>query len=194
MTETLDRSAQTDAPILEVLTKRWSTRVFDPTAPIDEAALTSALEAARWAPSASNTQPWRAVVARRGTPTHQAVVDSLVGFNAGWAPAASALVVFLTERETAEGTPLRWSIYDTGQAAAYFTIQAHADGLYTHQMAGFDGSAIVAALGIDERFQPLTVMAVGDLGDHTELDDQMRERETAPRTRRPVGDSILVND
>lgn len=97
-------TAQTDAEILDVMAERWSTRVFDPETPIDEAALSSALEAARWAPSANNTQPWRFVVARRGSDAHAAIVASLMGFNQAWAADAAALVVFATTTSI-EGKP-----------------------------------------------------------------------------------------
>ena len=96
MSHVLDRTAQTDVPILDVLAERWSTRVFDADAPIDEEALRAALEAARWSPSANNTQPWRFLLARRGTEAHAKVVESLVGFNQGWAPSAGALLVVLS--------------------------------------------------------------------------------------------------
>ena len=86
--------AVTAAPILDVLAERRSTRIFDAETPIDEAALASALEAARWAPSANNTQPWRFVVARRGTAEHAQIVDALMGFNQAWAADAAALIVF----------------------------------------------------------------------------------------------------
>ena len=90
---TLDQSAATDHPILDVLVERWSPRAYDAAVTIDEQKLNNALEAARWAPSAMNVQPWRFIVARRGTATHAAVVESLMGFNQAWAPNASALVV-----------------------------------------------------------------------------------------------------
>lgn len=187
------RIATTDAPILDILAERWSTRVFDTTAPIDEAALASALEAARWAPSASNTQPWRFIVARRGTETHAKVLSSLIGFNQAWADTAGALVVFAAAASV-DGAPLQWATYDTGQAAAFFSVQAHASGLYTHQMGGFDAAAISSAFGLDSDFTPVTVMAVGALGDYDAADEAVRARDLAPRTRRPVDESILVND
>jgi len=190
MSITLDRTAQTDAPILDVLAERWSTRVFDPQAPIDQDALRSALEAARWAPSANNTQPWRFVVALRGTSAHDAIVDSLMGFNQTWAASAAALVVFAAVSEI-NGTPLPWATYDTGQAAAFFTIQAHASGLHTHQMGGFDRDALTRAFGFDEHTTAVTVMAVGALGDIDAAPEALREREAAPRTRRPVAASLL---
>ncbi|MGF2049531.1 nitroreductase family protein, partial [Lactococcus lactis] len=107
-----DRTAQTDVPILDVLAERWSTRVFDAEAPIDEEALRAAFEAARWSPSANNTQPWRFIVGRRGTDAHAKIVESLVGFNQGWAPAAGALIVVLVETADAEGNALPWATYD----------------------------------------------------------------------------------
>ncbi|WP_100809930.1 MULTISPECIES: nitroreductase family protein [unclassified Microbacterium] len=184
--------AQTEAPILDVLAERWSTRVFDAEAPLDEAAIQSALEAARWTPSANNTQPWRFIVARRGTAEFQAVHDALRGFNQSWTTAASLLVVFVAETETADGTPLRMAAYDLGQAAAHFTVQAHASGLHTHQMGGFDADAISAKFSLESRFAPLTVMAVGALGDIAEATEELRERELAPRTRHAVKDLVLA--
>lgn len=193
MSPAATRIAPTDAPILDILAERWSTRVFDPTAPIDEAALASALEAARWAPSASNTQPTRLIVARRGSAAHTAVMDALMGFNQAWAGDAGALVVFAAAT-SADDKPLPWAAYDAGQAAAHFTVQAHASGLHTHQMGGFHRDAIAAAFGLGDDVLPLTVMAVGALGDIDAAPETVRERELAPRTRRPVADSILVDD
>ena len=184
--------AVTEAPILDVLAERWSTRIFDAETPIDEAALASALEAARWAPSANNTQPWRFVVARRGTTEHAQIVAALMGFNQAWAADAAALVVFAASASL-DGKPLPWAAYDTGQAAAHFTVQAHASGLYTHQMGGFDRSAIGTAFGFGENLAAVTVMAVGALGDTAAAPEALRERELAPRTRRPIAESLVVD-
>lgn len=192
MTIPLTRTAATDAPIMDVLAERWSTRVFDAAAPIDEAALSSALEAARWAPTAANLQPWRAIVARRGTAEHAKIVAALSGFNAAWAPAAGALVAFVAESER-DGQPLAWAEYDAGQAAAHFTIQAHASGLATHQMGGFDRAAIAEAFELDRALTPITVIAVGALGDLRAASDEVQARESAPRTRRPLAESVLID-
>lgn len=186
------RTATTEAPILDVLAERWSTRVFDAHAPIDEGALAGALEAARWAPSANNTQPWRLVVARRGSSAHDAIVDALMGFNRTWAADAAVLIVFAASASL-DGKPLPWAAYDTGQAAAHFTVQAHASGLHTHQMGGFDRAAIGAAFGFGEDVAAVTVMAVGALGDIGAAPEALRERELAPRTRRPIAESIVVD-
>lgn len=191
MTVALDRVAQTDAPILDVLAARWSTRVFDPAAPIDEDALASALEAARWAPSANNTQPWRFIVARRGSEAFDTVYASLRDFNKAWAGDAGALVVAAATTTTAEGTPMHFAQYDTGQAVAHFTVQAHAAGLATHQMGGFDRDAVRAAFDLPDNIAPLTVIAVGALGSLDEAPEAIRDRENTPRTRRPVAESLL---
>ena len=193
MSLTTVHPADTDAPILDVLAERWSTRIFDAQTPIDEDALASALEAARWAPSANNTQPWRFVVARRGTDAHAAIVAALMGFNQTWAADAGALVVFAAAASL-DGKPLTWAVYDTGQAAAYFTVQAHASGLHTHQMGGFDRAAIGEAFGFGDDLAAVTVMAVGALGSLAEAPEALRERELAPRTRRPIAESLIAND
>lgn len=188
-----ERVAETDAPILDILAGRWSTRLYDGAAPIDEAALASALEAARWAPSAYNAQPWRFVIARRGTATHATIVDALTEFNQAWAAAASALIVFVAVVEQ-DGKPVPTALYDLGQAAAHFTVQAHADGLYTHQMTGFDPDAVASAFSLPAEQVPVTVMAVGSLGDIDDAPARLAERERSPRARRPVTDSVIVDD
>lgn len=194
MSAVADRSAVTDVPVLDVFAERWSTRIFDATAPLDEEAFASALEAARWAPSASNTQPWRLIVGRRGTATHQKVFDALMDFNRVWAGDAGALVVFLADTRREDGEPLTWAVYDTGQAAAFFTIQAHAGGLLTHQMGGFEREQLAAAFGLEPHVQPLAVMAVGAFGDPAQVSEKIRSREATPRTRRALAETIIAAD
>lgn len=193
MTRILDRTAPTDAPILDVLAERWSTRLFDASAALDEGALASALEAARWAPSANNSQPVRFIVARRGTAAHAALLDALTGFNRSWAADASALVAVLAETAGEDGTVRPWALYDAGQAAALLTVQAHADGLHTHQMGGFVADAIRGAFDLPANLRPVTVIAAGVLGDPASAPAALLERENAPRTRRPVAESLLVD-
>src|SRR5690349_6228496 len=186
------RTAETDAPIIDVLAERWGTRIFDREAVIDEAALASALEAARWAPTAANTQAWRVIIARRGSQAHAKVLASLAGFNSAWAGDAAALIVFVAET-TRDDKPMLWAQYDTGQVAAHFTVQAHANGLSTHQMGGFDRDAITAAFGLSAEFTPVTVMAVGSLGDIREASPELQARENAPRERRSLEESVLLS-
>ncbi|WP_167131996.1 nitroreductase family protein [Paramicrobacterium chengjingii] len=189
-----DRIAVTSSPISEVIASRWSPRSFDVTVAVPEAKLTSALEAARWAASAANTQPWRFIVARRGTAEHAAIVENLLGFNQQWAVTAAALIVNVAETVTEDGTDRRWAEYDLGQAAATLTLQAHKDGLHVHQMGGFDPEGLHAAFDLDERFRVVSVAALGVLAGPEALPDEtLRAREVAPRERRPLDEIVLVN-
>lgn len=190
-TALLNRTAATDAPVLGILADRWSPRAFAADDTVDEVRLASALEAARWAPSANNSQPWRFIVAQRGTPSHDAVLQALVGFNAMWAGDAAVLIVAIAETADAEGKALPWATYDLGQAVAHLSVQAHHDGLYAHQMGGFDRDAIRQAFALPERFEPVTVTALGPLGDPADLPETLQEREAAPRVRRPLAETVI---
>ncbi|WP_144720082.1 nitroreductase family protein [Agrococcus jejuensis] len=186
----VDRTAPTDHAILDVLQERWSPRAYEPVE-IDESLLSKALEAARWSPSAYNAQPWRFVVARRGTEAFDRVVGALAEFNQLWAPNASVLILAIAEVTNEEGRANPTAVYDLGQAVAHLTIQAHADGLVVHQMSGFDADAAAQAFDLDERLQPVTVVALGSLGDAAALDAMLREREHAPRARKPLSEIVL---
>ena len=190
-TSTIDRTAETSVPVLDVLAARWSPRAYEAAAPIDEDKLTAALEAARWSPSAYNGQPWRFAVARRGSRLHADIVATLIGFNQTWAASAGALVVAIAETVDQQGRIITHAAYDLGQAVAHLTVQAHHDGLFVHQMSGFDAAAVATRIGLEERFTPLTVLAIGELGDSSTLSDQLREREHAPRSRRPLAETVI---
>lgn len=187
------RAAETSVPVLDVLAERWSPRAFDPTGPIDENKLAAALEAARWSPSASNTQPWRFIVARRGTDLHAAIDDALMGFNREWAGAAQVLIATFAEETDADGNPRPWAQYDLGQAVAHLSIQAHADGLYVHQMGGVERDKLAALPGVEERFAPVSVIALGELGDPSALSEKLQQREVAPRVRRPLDETVIAS-
>lgn len=192
-TTVLDRTAPTAHPVLDVLAERWSPRAFDPATPIDEAKLASALEAARWAPSSGNSQPWRFIVARRGSALHHGIHSALMGFNQAWAGHAAVLLVAVAETATDEGTPIHHAAYDLGQAVAHLSVQAHHDGLVVHQMGGFVAQRIREIAGLDERFAPMTVLAVGELGDPASLPEPLQQREAAPRVRRPIDETVLLS-
>jgi nitroreductase len=179
----MTRDAITSTPLLEVLQHRWSPRAFDESATLDRDGILAALEAARWTPSAMNQQPWRFIVAFRGDELFTEITKHLGGFNAVWAPRASAFVVNIAEVQNAEGKTNPWALYDLGQAVAHFTLQAHYMGLYTHQMGGVDAPAIQAALNVPAGFEVSTVTAVGSLGDPASLPEELAARERAPRSR-----------
>ncbi|AZZ49971.1 nitroreductase [Rathayibacter rathayi] len=193
MTLAAPRTATTSAPILDVLAERWSPRSYDTSATVSDETLASLLEAARWSPSASNSQPWRFIVARRGSDEFDRIVATLAGFNGAWAGSAAVLVVALAETVDSEGKPRPWAVYDLGQSIAHLSVQAHHEGLHVHQMAGFDNDAVRTAFGVDERFDPVTIAAVGVAAEADALSNEtLRERETAPRTRLPLEELVLV--
>lgn len=187
----MTRSALTSAPLHPLLSERWSPRGFDTGHRLPEQQLTALLEAARWSPSANNAQPWRFVVTQRGEAAFERLVGSLSGNNRRWAGRASALLLVLAETTDETGTPRPYALYDTGQAVAHLVTQAQAEGLSTHQMGGFDKPAAVAGFGIDPRFTPVVVIAVGLRQDEHGLPDDLAEREGAPRQRRPLAELIL---
>lgn len=188
------RHAETSAPIIEPIASRWSPRSFAGEHELPEGALRGVFEAARWAPSASNTQPWRFIIARRGGAAFGQIEAALLGFNQQWAGRAAALVVNAAQTVDEEGKALRWAEYDLGQAVASYSLQARAEGLYAHQMGGFDADAIRAAFGLGNDQVPLSITALGAIADPEQLPETLREREVAPRSRKALDDLILLND
>ncbi|MEH0938236.1 nitroreductase family protein [Micromonospora psammae] len=174
------------ADLTPLLAFRWSPRAFDPDAELtgDEAA--SLLEAARWAPSVGNSQPWRFALGHRDDETWKRILVSLPAYDQGWARHAAALVV-----GAHTGGNQERAAYDLGQAVAHLTVQATALGLHVHQLAGFDRAALAADLELPPGVRPLVVAAVGRLGDPFDLPEELRRRETALRRRRPVAALLL---
>ena len=191
ITDSSLRHADTPSPLIPALVERWSPRAYDPTAEIDTDVIRTILEAARWAPSAANVQPWRFIVARRGTADFTAIHDALMGFNRAWADSAALLIVNIAEIVDTEGKPRPWARYDLGQAVAHLTVQAQHEGLHTHQMGGFEADALREGFSLGERFEPVSITAIGVLGDPEALPDALRERESAPRTRLPLEELVL---
>jgi nitroreductase len=188
------RNAETSVPLVPLLDERWSPRSFDPTAEISDRQVDALLEAARWAPSASNKQQRRFIVGRRGTATFDAIVEALMGFNAAWAPNASALIVAIAQVPAGAAAQPSWAEYDLGQAVAHLTVQAHAEGLHTHQMGGVEWDRIVAAFDLTDDLKPLTVTAVGVVDEADKLNEALAARERAPRTRLPLEELVLRRD
>lgn len=190
---TESRRAETASPIHDLLADRWSPRSFDPDFTVSEDAVTALLEAARWAPSAANLQPRRFVVARRGGEAFQAVADALSEGNRPWAPDASLFVVAIALLQDEQGAAYRWAEYDAGQAMAHLTVQAHALGLHVHPMGGFDPEALALAFDLPEHAVAISVTAIGAVAPPDRLPERYRARETAPRTRLPLDELVLVD-
>lgn len=167
---------------------RWSPRAFSHEE-IDEQQLLTFLEAARWAPSSYNSQPWRFVFARRGTPHWESLLALLNDFNRSWAKDAAALVVVIS-KDTFVGpdgkeAPALCHTFDTGAAWAYLALQASLSGWYAHGMAGFDKQKSIVDLGIPAGYTVEAAVAIGKLGDKKTLPAGLQEREE-PSPRQPV--------
>jgi nitroreductase len=186
------KTANTLVPVHPLLSERWSPRGFDRDHRIDDDDLTALLEAARWAPSAGNSQPWRFLVARRGEPAHERLFAALHPGNQQWAGAASALILVAASTYADNGKPRPFALYDTGQAVAALVTQAQVHGLSARQIGGFDGAAIRDAFGLEDSLTPVVVVAVGQVDPDAELPAHLAAREAAPRTRRPLSDLLLA--
>jgi len=175
-----------------LLAGRWSTRAFDRDHVLSDGEVTRLLEAARWAPSAGNSQPWRIGVARRDTREFDALMSALAPGNAVWAGAASALILVAAQYRDDAGGVRQWADYDAGQAAAHLSVQAEAEGLAVHQMGGFDPDVVGAAFALPEGARPLVVIAVGRRDPAAVLSEPFAARETAPRTRLALDEIMLA--
>ena len=183
----MEQSGPTQFPIHELLARRWSPRAFDER-PVDTELLRVLFEAARWAPSSNNEQPWRFVVATKENERDWTrLFECLVEGNQRWAFRAPVLVLSVASLYfAANGKMNRHAFHDTGMATQNLVLQAAVHGLMARQMAGFDVEKACAALGIPSGCEPVAMIAIGYPGDPTILPEPLRERELQPRSRRPI--------
>ena len=187
----MDKPAPVDHPIEEVLRRRWSPRAFAPVV-ADREKLLRLFEAARWAPSSNNEQPWRYVIATADEPALLDAARSVLSPSNVWATKVPILVCVVARTAwTKDGTPNRHGIYDTGQATGHLLVQATALGLFCHQMAGFDVEKARQVFAVPEGHEPVAMMAIGYYGDPSTLEEQRRQQEVAPRTRRPISEFVF---
>ncbi|HXL23089.1 MAG TPA: nitroreductase family protein [Candidatus Dormibacteraeota bacterium] len=188
----MQKPALTDSPIHDLISRRWSPRAFSDK-PVPSDVLRSLFEAARWAPSSNNQQPWAFLVAtREDKGNFEKLVGTLVEFNATWARNAPVLAIAVSNLNFDNGTPNRNAFYDTGAATALLSVQATELGLFVHQMAGFDPPKAKLVFAIPEGWEPIAAFAIGYPGDPASLPDKLRERELAPRTRKPISDFVMT--
>lgn len=188
--EKLKHAPQVDG-VDENILRRWSPRSFA-AREVSTADLKKIFEAARWAASSYNEQPWRFLVGKRGDSTYDKIFSALIEFNQSWAKTAPVLILSLAKTTfTQNSKPNDYHLHDTGAATAYLSLQATELGLHTHSMAGFDKEKARAAFGIPEDFGIGAVTALGYLGDPEALPEQMRQVETAPRTRKALGEIVF---
>jgi nitroreductase len=182
-----------DHPVEPLFVDRWSPRSFTGE-PVPDAVLASAFEAARWAPSASNAQPWRFLIARRGDAHWQDFVSLLAPRNALWASQASALIVILSERKLERRGAIVDNVshsFDAGAAWTNFAHQALLLGWHTHGIGGFDRDAARALLEVPDEFAIETIVALGRQGALDTLHADFHAGES-PSTRRPIAESVFA--
>ncbi|MEV6693215.1 nitroreductase family protein [Micromonospora sp. NPDC051196] len=170
-----------------LLAFRWSPRAFDPYAEVTRAEAAALLEAARWAPSTGNGQPWRFAVGHRDDDTFKRILVNLPPAEQRWAGRASLLVLVAHPRT---GHPM--AAYDLGQAVAHLTVQATALGLHVRQVTDLDRAGLAADLDLADDLRPYVVVAVGQLGDPLSLPADLVPDETALRHRHPLGELVLT--
>ncbi|HEX2189002.1 MAG TPA: nitroreductase family protein [Longimicrobiaceae bacterium] len=185
------RPAATAVPLHPPIAARWSPSRFDAERGVAREELLALLEAARWAPSSGNEQPWRFLVIPRGHPRRAGVEAALRPGNA-WARRAAVLLVALAKRHRERGgDPNPWAEHDTGIATGLLMVQATALGLATQPMGGWDAEALRAALDVPDGYRPMTVVAVGH-HDPALRDERLEEREARPRERRPLAETARL--
>ncbi|MBX6359597.1 nitroreductase family protein [Pseudacidobacterium ailaaui] len=178
--------------VANVIYARWSPRAFaDKSVSTED--LRKIFDAARWAASSYNEQPWRFFVGRRGDATYQKIFDSLVEFNQQWAKSAPVLVLSVASKKFAHnGTPNYHALHDTGAATALLSLAATSLGLHTHSMAGFDHDKARKAFHIPEDYDMGAVTALGYLGDPESLPEQLKKNELSPRQRKDLSQFVFA--
>lgn len=188
----MKKTAETQVPLLSEIAERWSPRAYDSSYELTQAELLAVLEAGRWAPSAMNIQPWRFSVAIRGDDLHTKIVaESLSGFNAAWAPNASAIIFVSTQNVTPQGEPYPIALFDAGLAAQSMMIQAQSLGLATHPISGYNHGVAAEILGLEEGRVSVAAIVLGKSTDPSTLSEAAQEREVAPRTRLSLEEIVL---
>ena len=181
-----------DYKINSIFPNRWSSRSFSGTQ-LKKEHLMPLFEAARWAPSSFNAQPWRFIYALKGTPAFDELCNSLIPFNRDWAQHAGALVMIISRKKyTYNEKPNEAHVFDAGAAWQNFALQACDQGLHCHAMEGFDETCACSATSTPEGYKALCIIAVGYPGDGAYLDDELKSLEK-PSQRIPVSEFVFEN-
>jgi nitroreductase len=189
-----NKKADTQAVIDNLISQRWSPRAFDVERPIEEEKITAILEAARWAPSCFNDQPWRYVICNKtnNEAAWKNALACLVEKNQLWAKNAPVLMLACANDKFGyNGSDNRWSQYDTGAASENICLQATSLGLFVHQMGGFDPDRARKVFKIPEGITPMAMMAMGYMGELSSLHEDFVEGEQAERSRKAISESFF---
>lgn len=188
--ETLKHAPSTTG-VEELLRRRWSPRTFSDRK-VSAEHLKKLFEAASWAASSYNEQPWRFLVGRKGDETYKKIFDTLVEFNQSWARSAPVLILSVGKKTFAHnGASNHYGLHDTGAATANLALQATALGMHTHSMAGFDNEMARNSFNIPADYDLGAVTAIGYLGDAAALPEHLQKMETSPRERKPLREFVF---
>jgi nitroreductase len=189
------KESSPDHPVHDLIARRWSPYAFSDR-PVPEDDLRSLFEAARWAPSSYNEQPWSYIVATRTNPEeHDRLVSCLVEGNQPWARLAPVLAIGCTSQVfVRNGRPNAAAQHDLGLAAESLTMEATSRGLYVHQMIGIVPERVRELYHVPVNVLPLTGLAIGYAGDPNVLPENYRQRDLAPRTRKPLAEFVYSGE
>jgi nitroreductase len=179
--------------VLPVFLERWSPRAFADR-DVSAADLKVVFEAARWAPSSYNEQPWRFFVGHKGSETYNKILDALVPFNQDWARSAPVLILGVAKtRFSHNDSPNNYATHDLGAAMALMAVQATALGLAAHQMAGFDWVKARESFAIPDTYAMGSVMALGYQGELADMQEKFQAQEQSPRSRKALSEIVLAD-
>src|SRR6266850_2407885 len=189
----MQKPAPAESPIHALIRERWSPRAFADK-PVPPDVLRSLFEAARWAPSSNNEQPWAYLVATKDDKENFAkTLGVLVEFNANWAKNVPVLALAVAKLMFSKNNaPNRNAPYDLGAASAFLTVEATSRGIFVHQMAGFDPQKARQTFGMPSDWDSFAALAIGYPGDPESLPQPLKDREVAPRTRKPVSEFVMT--
>jgi nitroreductase len=189
------KSSELEHPVLEVIATRRSSRAYASN-PIDKEKIDALFEAARWAPSSMNEQPWAYLYATKNQPElYNKILEALNESNRLWAQEAPLLIMSMARKTHARNGAINGAArYDTGAANAFLSLQATQFGLNVHQMGGFDRQKAILNLNIPDTHEPIVIMAIGYLGDAENLPENLKQRESAPRERNTQKFFVMNNE
>ena len=186
------KKASPDHPVHDLIAKRWSPYAFD-SRPVPESDIRSLFEAARWAASSYNEQPWSFIVATQSNPEEfRRILSCLLVANKGWAKAAPVLVICVVSLKFSRNSKdNRAAVHDLGLAAGNLSLEATSRGLCVHQMIGIHSDKAREIFGIPESFEAWTAMAIGYAADPASLPESLKERDLSPRQRKPLREFVF---
>ncbi|EAM48970.1 nitroreductase family protein [Crocosphaera watsonii WH 8501] len=188
----MEKPADNQYPIHELIKQRWSPLAFN-IRPVEPEKIASLLEAARWAASCFNEQPWFFIVATQdNAQEYEKLFSCLVEANQTWAKDAPLLMLSVAKLSfTRNNKPNRHALHDVGFAVGNLTLQAQALGLFVHQMGGFDADKARTLYSIPEDYEPVAAIAIGYPGNLSQLDEDLQQRELSPRSRKPLTEFVF---